>query len=214
MTLFSPQTQTGVSIPYLSISVHALKHVSGLAEHGEDGPVQAVWIQLNFSDGDVDDGNSSSAVELTIVPPVSTQGRGSGTAAKQLYEAICSCTDLHPDPAEIDEDDDDFGRLVLGHNAEKQELEASGIFSGSLNGALPPPIPGSSGWITADNAHEYFDEDGNWIADASGANGTATVAELGEGAGRTRAHAELETEDANGHVSDDDQENKRPRVEH
>ncbi|OAA64437.1 hypothetical protein SPI_03084 [Niveomyces insectorum RCEF 264] len=52
---------------------------------------------------------------------------------------------------------------------------------------LPPPMPGSGGWITAENAHEYFDEEGNW----RGRGGR-----LGEGAGRVRGRDEVEAGEA------------------
>ena len=50
---------------------------------------------------------------------------------------------------------------------------------------LPPAMPGSSGWITADNMHEYFDEEGNWIA-----GGQEPVLPLGPGAGTVRTRDE------------------------
>jgi nucleotide-sensitive chloride channel 1A len=74
-------------------------------------------------------------------------------------------------------------------------------------------MPGSGGWITADNVHEYFDQEGNWIGgeegDGTGDGDGAGGEELGEGAGRTRPREELEPDEVNG----DDAENKRPRVE-
>lgn len=54
----------------------------------------------------------------------------------------------------------------------------------TLNGtatALPPPMPGSGGWITAENVGELFDEEGNWRG-----GGEA----LGEGAGSVRRREE------------------------
>ena len=78
-----------------------------------------------------------------------------------------------------DEDEDEEDRIVFEgeHNAVAVE-GFSGVFTGSADGGLPPPMPGSSGWITAENVHEYFDEDGNWIGEG-GVSG-----ELGDGAGR------------------------------
>jgi nucleotide-sensitive chloride channel 1A len=29
-------------------------------------------------------------------------------------------------------------------------------------GGLPPPFPGSGGWITAENVGDFFNEDGSW----------------------------------------------------
>ena len=60
-----------------------------------------------------------------------------------------------------------------------------------LNGTattLPPPIPGSGGWITAENVGDFFDEEGNW-------RGGRRV--LGEGAGSVRQREE-EGEGVNG----------------
>ena len=66
---------------------------------------------------------------------------------------------------------------------------------------LPPPLPGSGGWITSGNVGEFFDEEGNWRgrevgAPLNGANG------LGEGAGIVRPreddHRNGETEGVNG----------------
>lgn len=70
-------------------------------------------------------------------------------------------------------------------------------------------MPGSGGWITADNVHEYFDEDGNWI----GEGGEETEA-LGDGAGRTRGRNEVEGEgEGEGVNGDGPEESKRPRTE-
>ena len=85
---------------------------------------------------------------------------------------------------------------------------------------MPPPMPGSSGWITAENAHEFFDEDGNWIGGHSVGGGG-----LGGGAGRVRGRDEVEADAGvdpeegediiNGHSAGDagDVEIKRPRTE-
>lgn len=104
------------------------------------------------------------------------------------------------------EDDDDYedeyddeedgerydGILVEGSDgATIEPIEGfRGVFrGGNQYGAvsaipdLPPPMPGSGGWITAENAHEFFDEDGNW----RGRGGS-----LGEGAGRVRGRDEVE----------------------
>jgi nucleotide-sensitive chloride channel 1A len=75
-----------------------------------------------------------------------------------------------------------------------------------MDGSLPPPFPGSGGWITADNVNEYFDEDGNWI-------GGGDVEPL---AGRVRTHEEISIDGngVNGHEGEDiDDDTKRPRTE-
>lgn len=94
------------------------------------------------------------------------------------------------DGADNGEDDDRI--LIEGEGgATLLPLEGfRGVFSGGGRNTttaavpgLPPPMPGSSGWITAENAHEFFDEDGNWRGRDSG---------LGGGAGRVRGRDEVE----------------------
>lgn len=198
-TIFCEKTESGVSIPYPSISIHAVKQVGG--QDGSSTP--AIWMQLEFSDGGADD-DDFNTVELTIVPP-------SGESAQQLYDAIANCSNLHPDPTngdgdDDDDDEDDYDRIVFEGSAEQPAVEGfTGVLHGTTDGGLPPPMPGSGGWITADNVHEYFDEQGNWIR----GGGEDGAEELGEGAGRTRPREELEADGVNG----DDAESKRTRVE-
>lgn len=162
-------------------------------------------MQLELSDGGPDD-DDFNTVELTIIPPASD---ASPSLASQLFEAIAKCSDLHPDPNDNgDEDEDEYDRIVFEGAAEHEAIEGfSGVLRGATDGSLPAPMPGSGGWITADNVHEYFDEDGNWIGE--GGEGE----ELGEGAGRTRARDEVDGDEANGQGQEDDPDNKRPRVE-
>ena len=60
-------------------------------------------------------------------------------------------------------------------------------------GDLPPPMPGSWGWITAENVGEFFDEEGNW-------KGEGEPPRLGGGVGVVRGREEEEDggEDADG----------------
>ncbi|ERT01762.1 hypothetical protein HMPREF1624_00056 [Sporothrix schenckii ATCC 58251] len=99
---------------------------------------------------------------------------------------------------EYDEDGDgegDDGILIEGGDGMEPIEGFHGVFRGgnSQDGAvstisdLPPPMPGSGGWITAENAHEFFDEEGNW----RGRGGS-----LGEGAGRVRGRDEVEAGEA------------------
>lgn len=184
-----------MSIPYPSISIHAVKQV----RTPDDTNTPAIWMQLEFSDGGADD-DDFSTVDLTIVPPASAD-------AQSLYDAISSCSNLHPDPTNDDDDEaaEEDDRIVFESSAEGETVEGfTGVLRGTTDGGLPPPMPGSGGWITAENVHEHFDEEGNWI----GANGEA--GELGEGAGRSRPRHEMDGAGVNG---DDESEVKRPRVE-
>lgn len=149
-TIFSQKSEAGVSIPYPAISIHAVKQ-SATKQEGYDS--QSIWMQLELSDGGVSD-DDFNTVDLTILLPVSEDS--SSSSASQLYEAIADCSNLNPDPNNDEEDDeeDEFDRIVFEGSAEHQELDGlSGVLHGASDGGLPPPMPGSSGWITADNVH-------------------------------------------------------------
>ncbi|KAF4462679.1 LOT5 [Fusarium albosuccineum] len=202
-TIFSPKVEAGVSIPYPSISIHAIKQIGPETEVQR---TQAVWMQLEFSDGGADD-DDFNTVDLTVIPPKTDS---EPSAAKQLYDAMANCSDLHPDPNDGEEDEEDeYDRIVFEGSVEHEALEGfTGVMRGASDGGLPPPIPGSGGWITAENMHEYFDEDGNWIG-----QGAEAEEELGEGAGRVRDRDEAEGNGATDGNAADDPDNKRPRVE-
>ena len=70
------------------------------------------------------------------------------------------------------------------------------MFAGARDGGLPPAMPGSGGWITAENVHEYFDEEGNWIGGEEEEEEGGV--ELGEGAGTVHARDEEGGEAVNG----------------
>ncbi|CEI69485.1 hypothetical protein FVEN_g7008 [Fusarium venenatum] len=203
LTLFSNKVGAGVSIPYPSISIHAIKQIG---PESDAERTQAVWMQLEFSDGGAED-DDFNTVDLTIIPPKSDF---ESSAAKQLYETMATCSDLHPDPNDDEDDEDDYDRIVFEGSEEHQAIEGfTGVMRGASNGGLPPPMPGSGGWITADNLHEYFDENGNWI----GQGAEDQEEELGEGAGRVRDRDEAEGAGSPENQAADDPENKRPRVE-
>jgi chloride channel, nucleotide-sensitive, 1A len=167
-------------------------------------------MQIEIPD---DGGNDEpSSLQLTIITPLpiatsESNGSGSKTHTQQLYDAISACSDLHPDPFVEDEDDEDgVDRIIFEHDA----VEGfNGVLRGASDGGLPPPMPGSSGWITAENVHEFFDEEGNWIGDEEDEEG----GELGEGAGRVRGRDEVEEDGTNGHGPAADTDTKRPRVD-
>lgn len=101
--------------------------------------------------------------------------------------------------ADLEDEDDVAGMEMVfdvGGGGEATEGEAVG--------GLPPPVPGSGGWITAENVGEFFDEDGNWRGREDAADN------LGEGAGSVRPredHPDGGTDGLNG------EETKRRRVD-
>lgn len=167
-------------------------------------------MQLELSDPYAmnEDDDELDIVELTLIPPPSSTD-GAGSAIQTLFEAVSNCSNLHPDPSfEEDEemgDGDADSRIVFEGSVGYEGISGlPGVQAGAADGGLPPPFPGSGGWITADNVSEYFDETGNWI----GSNET-----LGEGAGRVRAHDEFEGNGVNGDGELDSDENKRARTD-
>ena len=92
-------------------------------------------------------------------------------------------------PAIMFEGDQDVGGIYPLSNGE-----------GGLSG-LPPPMPGSGGWITAENAGEFFDGEGNWRGNGALGHemGVGGGGALGEGAGIVRTREEdVDGEDADG----------------
>ncbi|KAK4197709.1 regulator of volume decrease after cellular swelling-domain-containing protein [Triangularia verruculosa] len=213
LTVFSPQAECGLSIPYHQISIHAIQKI------GPEKRYSSVYLQLELAEGGSEE--DFETVELTLIPQPKEQQqteetigeRKPKTETERLFEAISECSNLNPDPVQDgDEDDEDGAQIIF----EGEAVEGfSGVFAGARDGGLPPAMPGSSGWITAENVHEYFDEEGNWIGeggDASGAEGGGWVLseQLGGGAGTIHRMDEDETEEANGQ---DGENNKRPKTE-
>ncbi|KAJ4322225.1 hypothetical protein N0V84_004939 [Fusarium piperis] len=201
VTLFNVKEEVGISIPYPSIGLHGTKTAISLTGGARE---EAVWILIELSDGGADD-DDFDTVSLTVIPPKAESGPSS---TQQMYTAMSNCSDLHPDPDNGEDSEEDDDRIVFESSVEHEAVEGfTGVLRGAADGGLPPPMPGSGGWITADNVHEYFDKDGNWL-------GEGDEEELGEGAGRVRARDEVEgSAAATESRPADDSENKRPRVE-
>ncbi|OHF01795.1 hypothetical protein CORC01_02986 [Colletotrichum orchidophilum] len=199
-TIFSPAQGAGVQIPYPSISIHAVKQVGTISE---GIPLQAIWMQLQLADGG-DGDDDFDTIDLTLIPAVTA---GAQADIQKFYDAISACSDLHPDPVD-EEDEEEDGRIIF--EGEHEPVEGyEGVLYGAPDGGLPPAFPGSGGWITAENVHEHFDADGNWIGQNGHQDEVDEGGQLGEGAGRVRDHDEANN-GVNGH---DDPDNKRPRVD-
>jgi nucleotide-sensitive chloride channel 1A len=175
-------------------------------------------MQLELSDpfAGAEDDEGEDFIEITLVPTAS--GNDSTPSEIQaLFNAVSTCSNLNPDPADGDEDMED-GRIVFEGNVGYEGISGlPGVIRGSSSGDLPPPFPGSGGWITADNVSQYFDADGNWIEENASEP-------LGGGAGRVRGRDEVEQgadgeseadgEKSNGNGGGDDaEEHKRLRTE-
>ncbi|KAL8770411.1 MAG: hypothetical protein Q9209_003837 [Squamulea sp. 1 TL-2023] len=190
LLLFSATLSTGVSIPYLSISLHAIQR----------SPQPSLLLQLLSSSGpQFDDHDPEGTISVTITPtgsladeqgspPIATTdsrpsedeaSRVHLSAVEKLFSALSACADLHPDH----DSNSEFGV----ENVPNEDTEA--LYT-QIDG-LPPPMPGSGGWITAENVGEFFDEEGNFRGGGA----------LGEGAGQVRRREE---EDGVAEGPDDD----------
>jgi nucleotide-sensitive chloride channel 1A len=169
--------------------------------------VQGLYMQLELSDPySVTDEDEPETLELTLIPAVPDGN------VQTLFDAVSNCSNLHPDPTYEDEemDDGDGGdsRIIFEGNVGYEGISGlPGVQRGVADGGLPPPFPGSGGWITAENVSEYFDEEGNWIG------GDANS--LGEGAGRVRTRDELDGDSdvVNGNGEHETDESKRARTD-
>lgn len=136
------------------------------------------------------DDDEEESITMTIVPTTSEQTQQSTqdqtteaegeeeppvSAIQMFYTAVSSCSNLHPDPVLPGDEEYDDGY--------DEDMEGDGDVA--IQTGLPPPMPGSSGWITAENMHEFFDEEGNWIA-----GGEEPSLPLGPGAGTVRQREE------------------------
>ena len=101
-----------------------------------------------------------------------------------MFTALSNCSNLHQDPVNDEE--------VTAGLQGSALFQAGMIAPGDGSGGLPPPMPGSGGWITAENVGDYLDEDGNWI----GRDETGRAEALGVGAGTVRPREGGEDEEA------------------
>ena len=218
LTLFNHSKSIGVSIPYPAISLHAIQTSPDPTDSSQQ--VQGLYIQLELSDRpDSNDDDSFDFVEVTLFPSAPSAEDTTATIApsdiKAIFEAVANCSNLHPNPSsDADEEMDEDGaadRIVFEGSVGYDGISGlPGVQRGTADGGLPPPFPGSGGWITAENVSEYFDEDGNYIGGGAGGDAEA----LGEGAGRVRTRDEADGEEGlNGHNRDDADDHKRPRAE-
>jgi nucleotide-sensitive chloride channel 1A len=165
-------------------------------------------VSLTEASNEEEEDEDLSIIELNVLPPPSitpsTSQTATPSAIQDLFTAVSNCSNLHPDL--LDEDDDDMdgeggdSRIRFEGSVGYEGISGlPGVSRGAADGGLPPPFPGSGGWITAENVGEFFDADGNWIGGQDG-DGAEAVEVLGDGAGRVRGHDEVD--DVNGDDAD------------
>lgn len=204
LVLARPATSLALAIPYRSIALHAVS-AAGL------------YVQLSTDAGasGEDDEEAADTVEMTLTPATTNGAAVDGERpVDALFRALSDCADLHPDPHEEDHEDETGAAMpsfvIHGNGTEDvngglYQITAPAGEAGPPG--LPPPMPGSGGWITAENMHEYFDEEGNWKADGP------APGMLGPGAGTVREReAEDDGEEKDNEQGEDGEEAKWQRT--
>ncbi|KAL9085596.1 MAG: hypothetical protein Q9165_007496 [Trypethelium subeluteriae] len=177
--LYSPTTHHGLTLPYPTISLHALQHLTPPSTIPGSPAVPALYIQLFLTSPAVSD--DIETLEFSLVPTPNTSSSPpqstdalpqdgatypTTSSAEQLYAAVSACAELHPDPRTPGEEEED----------ERQDGDQS-------------RIPGAGGWITSENMADFMDEEGNFVGFGGG---------LGPGAGTVRGRDDADIGEAEG----------------
>lgn len=220
-----------VTIPYPLILIHALQTANADRPAGVYLQIQCVASDdagdnVNGHGGNEEDEDITATLIITPssttlhegLPngPASSSPSDPGVEAGETYNALTACANLHPDVnSDVDQrlgvgDGFMFGNETVdddgGGGSGDGWVNGSGGGGGGESGSgLPPPVPGSGGWITAENMDTYFDAEGNYMGvgrlAAEGGDGEASEkAEepLGQGAGIVRRRDEDEGGDEEG----------------
>lgn len=109
---------------------------------------------------------TGSIRDAAVSPPSNPITPDERPLIEQLFAAVSACSNLHPDPVDggdhpdSDNPDDENEDPILFEGGVGYESVLPGVTDGL--GGLPPPFPGSGGWITAENVGDFFNEDGSW----------------------------------------------------
>jgi nucleotide-sensitive chloride channel 1A len=138
------------------------------------------------------DQSESAFVSLTIVPgaaatsfaqPVDGAQELSGSMIQDLFAAVSACANLHPDPTSEGDSPGVYGEVDQVEDGDEPGDSPNYDCEVTSRGSLPPPLPGSGGWITSENVDQFFDSEGNWRG-----------AGMGPGAGLVRGREEEDEE--------------------
>ncbi|KIW68495.1 hypothetical protein PV04_04437 [Phialophora macrospora] len=173
LLLYQTTANVGLSIPYPSISLHAIQSLPSPAP----GEQQGLYMQVLSKSPEAGEDDELESISITVIPTASAPPQVTSTATGTtetglegedekeqtsvlaMFNALSACSNLHPDPVEPGDDDDNEDTGAGGSRLFRAGL----AFPGTSDGGLPPAMPGSGGWITAENMHEFVDEEGNWI---------------------------------------------------
>jgi chloride channel, nucleotide-sensitive, 1A len=104
--------------------------------------IEALYVNISLNDASaVNDDEDITILELTVLPPGYDTDSPQTSCIQEIFGAMNTCADLHPDPD--DDDGDTFDETA----------------------------PGATGWITADNMEDFMDENGNFRGTVIGGEG-------------------------------------------
>ncbi|KAK5014555.1 regulator of volume decrease after cellular swelling-domain-containing protein [Cryomyces antarcticus] len=190
LLLFATATSAGVSIPYPTISLHAIqrRHVS----QSSSSESQGLYMQLTLTTSEYTPEEDIETLEITLIPsapspapastvptnPISDTTLADPPALPQspvqvLFGAVTACADLHPDP----------------QSPSSSHLEPRN-----------EPIPGAGGWITSENMDHFLDENGEFCPPQAEGGG-----DLGPGAGLVRLREDTDEGLVNGGGTEEDE---------
>ncbi|OBT40187.1 hypothetical protein VE00_08834 [Pseudogymnoascus sp. WSF 3629] len=163
LTLFSAATSTGIEIPYQSITLHAIQRLPSPTPETDGETVQGLYMQLDLAPPN-DEDEMMDPVELILLPPTQSEPTTTEEPIKTLFAAVSACSNLHPDAADSDEEMGETDRIVFEGSVGYEGISGlPGVVSLPGDEGLPPPFPGSGGWITAENVGDFFTPEGEWI---------------------------------------------------
>lgn len=132
-------TPTGVAVPYPSIALHATMKWKSR--------IDALYMNLSLNDAEsVNAEEDINVLELTILPPAYETDRPQTTCVNEIFNAMNTCADLHPDPENDDGDDDETAPGATGWiTADNMDdfLDEEGNFRGTVIGAGEELGPGA-----------------------------------------------------------------------
>ena len=136
---------------------------SGITDDSDTNGTQSAQLPGSaITNGDAIPPASESEGDSTILPPTTDSPPPTPTTA--IFTALSACANLHPDPIDDMMDDDTGPRpLIGGDGVSPFDILGSGNGNDGSTSGLPPAFPGSGGWITSENLHEHFDDEGNWL---------------------------------------------------
>ncbi|KAI9665616.1 MAG: hypothetical protein M1829_005696 [Trizodia sp. TS-e1964] len=181
LTLYNRTTRRGVSIPYPSISIHAIRSLRIPKNANELQNKQGVYLHIprfgNDEEPADEDPKEPRLFEVTIIPnPImdhgaihpttSTPAKTGYTHTQTMFLALTACADLHPDPKlspsspnfDVSAFEDDGDGPILFEGSVGYESTAF-MLPGAAESLLGSPDAAShDGWITADNVDAYMAE--------------------------------------------------------